>query len=272
MVLIKDEEEIKKNLKKFLYKCFPGNIKRNIKIFEGFAADYLIIKGKKKRIILFRNPPVYPKHFIKEIQTCLSRGYIVYIAAYTDPSTNDLLDDLIERCTGEGIGTIKCEGKNNFIIVKKAKLDYPEEKLNGMWAYIFISSKLSAEERDITYNIVKQLKYQPICVERINLNGVTLDECKKWINQSKLFIGVVTPKYSNIVEKEIKHALSKFRERCLIFIKGDCKISELSNKDIIRLIEKVIKPKTTFVEYHSIDELKKEIKKRLPQLVNANLK
>ena len=43
------------------------------------------------------------------------------------------------------------------------------------------------------------------------------------------FIGLISPKYSELVEKEIKHALKNKRQKCIIFIRLDC-FTNLKNK------------------------------------------
>jgi hypothetical protein len=273
MVLLKNEEQVKKNFYKFLKREFKGEIKRDIKIFTGFAPDFLITNKRKKRIVIFRNSPIYPNNLNQEIETSLGKGYAVYIASYVDQTegSKDLFDDLIEECVSKGLGVIKCEEKNSFKRIKKAKTDYSDEKLDERLVYFFISSKFSLEERDVVYDLVKRLKHQPICVERINLNGKVWDQCKLWLDKSKFFIGIVTKKHSTLVEREINYALSKYNTRCIILINQDCKFCTSLSKETKDFIENKIKPKITFGEYNSIDDLKKEVKKRIPQIINSNI-
>lgn len=267
----KKEYKLKSKLGKFLAKEFDGKVYRNKRIEEGgYAPDYLIKKKRKTIIVIFRNTQKLSELEEEIIKNCVIKEYSVYLAVYIkDPYSEELLDELIETCEKTGIGVIRCEEEKQKRILPSAR-DLPHDKIDNNLIPIFISSKLSVyEERDSIHKIVKSLKHQPICVERLTLSGFLWKECKKWIDKSNFFIGIICSKYSSIVEKEIKYALKKKGGKCLIFIRFDC-FSKPRKKEIQDFIEEI--KDYAYCRYTGCDDLRKKVRNKLNPLIRSNLK
>jgi len=270
LLLTDQESEIKKNLSKFLKVEFKvKKILRYHKIYDNFAPDYYIKNRTKKRIIIFRNPPDFPVEDVGGIKNSIEQNIGVYIAVYEKDTDSELLNNLLDECDKYGVGVIRCWGVNNFKIMQKALNDYSIEPIIEDRIKIFISSKLFISERDISYKILKRLKHQPICIERIPITGHLTRQCLDWIDKSPFFIGILTPRYSEIVDKEMRYALKKKKNNCLICIDNACFSCKKNTK--LENLKKFINKKTRFNRYGNCQELKTCILNQIPAIISRNI-
>ena len=82
---------------------------------------------------------------------------------------------------------------------------------------------------------------------------------------------MISPKYSPIVEKEIKYALKNKKGKCLIFIRLDC-FSKLKSNETKNFIAEIKDKDYVYCKYSGSDDLKRKIKDMLPPLIKSNLK
>jgi hypothetical protein len=241
--------KLEKKLSSFLKNKWKGKVTRNKKIFSGFAPLFHVKTGKTERIVLFRDPPTIPDFNLKEIKLALKKGMGVYIAIYNH-AYEKMLEDFLSKCEHCGIGVIQYEiDKSGFSVVLPSVTDYPkQDKIDESLIKIFISSKLWIAERKAAHKKVKSLRHQPICVERLSNQGRIETVCYNRIDESPYFIGILTPHYRELVDKEIKHALKKKPDKSLILIRNDCFIKP--TRKLSKLID-YIKPQKTFYKFSS---------------------
>ncbi|MEK6983923.1 MAG: DUF4062 domain-containing protein [Nanoarchaeota archaeon] len=275
MALLKPNEldsKIRNKLFSFLKKKYKVYVHKNYSVYNNFAPDYYLKqKNGKKTIVIYRNPPEFPNVQSEDIRTALKEGISVYIAIFNH-DYNPLLDELINKCdTIYGAGVLQISNSFDCVVLQPALLDVPKsDNIIENRIKIFISSKLWIPERDITRNVLKKVKYQPICVERIPGEKTIQENCFKWIEKSQFFIAIVTRQYRQMVDKEIKHALKKKKkEKCLFYIKNDCfQEKKLKLKNLIKFIQK----EATFHKFVNETELRKMQPKQIAELIGKNTK
>jgi len=271
MVLIQSvlEQDIKNALKKFLKQQFKASVKINKKVLKGLVPDYFLQKSNgQKRIVIFRNPPVFPETNRNEIKTAMQNGIGVYIAIY-NYENNPLLEQLCEQCQECGVGVIQCSSTLLCRILVPSVRDYPREDniIEGRTKF-FISSKLWLPEREVVRKKLKFHKHQPICMERIPGHGSVQEECFRLIDESQFFIGIITPEYRSWVDKEIRYALKKKQKRCKVYVRADC--FPTSKKKLNKLIIEVRKVKVSH-GFGTADDLGKLIPKHAEQLISKQI-
>ncbi len=263
---------IRNRLLSFLKKKYKAKVLKNHIIFNNiaFAPDFYVRRDKGKGVIvIFRNPPDFPDNFSNEIRLALKEGLAVYIAIYNN-DFNPLLDELISKCDQYGVGIMQCSNTYNCQVLQPSISDYPKfDKIIEGWLKIFISSKLWIIERDTVRKVLKENKYQPICVERISNHNPVEEECYKWIDKSPFFIGVITRQYRLLVDKEIRYALKKKRHKSLIYIKNEC-FQETKHK-LKRLIKNAEK-NSTYYKFNNEKDLKKMISIQIAELIGKHTK
>lgn len=267
----KEEIKIRKNLVSFLKSHFHGKVTRNKVVFANFAPDYHVKQGKnKQRIVFFRNPPDVPTPFLKEIKLAITNGIGVYIAIY-DHEYERLLSDFLSKCETLSIGVLQYgTGKSNFSKILPSITDYPPpDKIEEGLIKVFIGSKLWISEREIVRKKIISLRHQPICVERLTTPEKIEEECIHWIDKSQYFVGIITPVYSTLVDKEIRHAIKTKSKKTLIYIRADC-FADTEPK-LSRLI-KYVKKEASYEKFDTNKKIGGLIKKQLPETIGKNLK
>ena len=274
MALLKpneQEDKIRKELFSFLKKKYRVQVHKNHSIHNNFAPDYYLKqKNGKKTIIIFRNPPEFPDVQSADIRTALNDGISVYVAIFNH-DYNPLLDDLIDKCDQYGVGVLQISNSYDCITLQPSLPDAPKsDNIFESRIKIFISSKLWTPERETTRSVLKKVKYQPICVERIPGQNPIEETCFEWIEKSQFFIAIVTRQYRPMVDKEIKYALKKKKtEKCLFYIKNDCfQEKKLKLKNLIKFIRK----NATFHKFVNEMELRKMQPRQVAELIGKNTK
>lgn len=274
MALLKPNEQegkIRDKLYLFLKKKYQVKVLKNHGIYNNFAPDYYLKqRNGKKTIIILRNPPEFPNVQSADIRTALKEGISVYVATFNH-DYNPLLDELVDKCDQYGVGVLQILNSYECIILQPSLPDAPKsDNIFENRIKIFISSKLWIPEREITRSILKKVKYQPICVERIPGQNTIEETCFEWIKKSQFFIAIVTRQYRQMVDREIKYALkNKKKEKCLFYIKNDCfQEKKLKLRNLIKFIQK----NATFHKFVNEMELRKMQPKQVAELIGKNTK
>lgn len=277
--LKKQEMVIQKDTIRFLRKQY-GKVAYKKTVFDGFAPNYYVTKGRtKKWAFFFRNPPTLPKFNLKEIGIALNNGIGVYIVIYGHEYTL-LLDSFLTKCEKLGIGVLHYSKlKKNFSVLHPSIIDYPsQDKIEEGLTKIFVSSKLWFPEREAVRKKIISLGYQQICVERLKKIYPPAKECKKRIDECDFFIGLINFYYRPMVDIEVRYALKKKHKRCLIYVNADSFINtDLSGtgqdkakklKDLIAYVRKF----KTHEKFSTENQLSKLVKTQLPKLISEHTK
>jgi|SRR3989344_753734 len=273
MAFLRDNEEIriKKSLVSFLKKKFHGKVTCNKEVFPNFAPDYHVKQGNnKQRIVIFRNPPTIPEIYLNEIKLAITNGIGVYIAVYNH-EYQKLLKDFLSKCETLSIGVLQYgTGQSKFSRILPSITDYPPpDKIEEGLIKVFISSKLWISEREAARQKIIRLRHQQICVERLTTPEKIEEECIKWVEESQYCIGIITPAYSKLVDKEIRHAIKTKPKRTLVYIRADCFVDP--EPKLSQLI-KYIKQEATFEKFDTYKKVGDLIKKQLPETIGKNSK
>lgn len=280
MVFLPDYDiTIKKKLGTFARKYFRAVVKPNVPVLVGyqFAPTYHIKKRNgNERVIIYRKPAIFPELDIAEIRAASKKGIGIYIAI-CDGERSELVDELSERCEDEGAGIIQNIGGSKFS-VQPCVQDYPRDRIFENRVKFFVSSRLRIAERLMIREKLMSVKYQPILVECISNHNPIEEECIKWVEQSEFFIGLVTPPFRPLVDKEIRHALKCKKHKFKIYIRMDAlntkpagnSKSAAKAKKLLQLIE-IIKKNGTHTKYASEPDLRKLIGNDISTLIKDNI-
>lgn len=271
MAFLRNNEEIKikKILVSFLRGHFHGKVTCNKEVFPNFAPDYHVKQGKnKQRIVIFRNPPTIPEMYLNEIKLAITNGIGVYIAIYNH-EYQKLLKAFLSRCETLSIGVLQCgTGRSNFSRILPSITDYPPpDKIEESLIKVFISSKLWISEREAVRKKIISLRHQQVCVERLTTPEKIEEECINWINQSQYCVGIITPAYSALVDKEIRHTIKTKPKKTLVYIRADCFVDP--EPKLLRLINHV-KKEATYEKFDTDKKIGGLIKKQLPEIIGKN--
>jgi len=272
MAFLRPEHELRlrDELKTFLERKFCGNVTPNKTVFPGFAPDYYLKVRNKQRIVIFRNPPTMPETWQRELMLALKNGIGVYIVIYNH-EYDKLLECLSSKCETCGIGVIQygIDG-SGFSIVLPSLIDYPApDKLTEGLVKVFLSSKLWIVEREAVRKSIRRLRHQPVCVERLSNQGPVDAESIKRLDESQYFVGIVTPQYRPLVDKEIRHALKTKTPKCLIYLRADCLVQPAGK---LSALIKHIQAKTTYYRFDKEKQLSALINKQLPEMISRDIK
>ncbi len=280
MVFLKPNEQeskIRNEFVSFLKKKYKCKVHKNKVVSSLFAPGYYTIQGnKKKRIFILRSPPSIPYPQIDDIKLALSNGIGVYILIYYNKEDR-IIENFQSECEKLGVGIINYSGIKDFEIRYPSIIDFPpKDDIIEDRIKVFLSSKLWKNERDIARSVIKEMKHQPIQIERLVLNGTLEDECLKWVDKSQFLLGIVTLEYSELVTKEIKQALSTKPKRTLVYVNTDCekfiqadceKFKDKKLKTLCKLIQ-TIQKKKVYRNYINNVDLKKKLRRELHDFIS----
>ena len=267
MAYPKEDIKFRKKSYDFLKTKYGSTIKKNTFIFQNFAPDYYIKNGKKERIFILRNPPQFPLFWVEEIKIAQQRGIGIYLIIY-DHEYDPLIEKLLEKCDQLGVGVIQCKRTYKFECLQPAITDYPKtDKIIEGRMKFFISSKLWLPEREGARKILIKFKHQPICVERLSNQGQIEEVCIELIDKSEFFIGVITPEYRSIVDKEIRYAIKKKNKKCLVYIRTD---AFSTNKNKLKQLISHVKQKATYHKFSNENDLNRMIPTHSADLIGKH--